>query len=248
MFIGSWWRRLLSEFLGSAVLTTVVVGSGIAAQQLSPGQIGLELLENALITGLGLACLIEVFAPVSGAHFNPVVTVADVIIGEMTWRRGASYLPAQIFGCILGAVVANQMFGVTVWTWSHHSRLTTPHFVSEVLATAGLIVVIFSLARNGRHSRISLAVGGYISAAYFFTSSTSFANPAITVGRMFTNSFAGIAPSSVVGFVTAQLLGMLVGLGVVTLLFPRPLDNTSHPHFAQVDAHTVAQPKGSELP
>ena len=190
------WRRLLAELLGSAFLAAVVIGSGIAAQHLSPGDTGLELLENAAATAAGLFAIILMFGPVSGGHFNPVVSFADAAFGGLRWRDAAAYLPAQVAGCILGAVAANLMFAQAAVSISAKHRATPAHFLSEVIATLGLILVIFALARSGRSRSAPAAVGAYIGAAYFFTSSTSFANPAITVGRMFSDTFAGIAPSS----------------------------------------------------
>jgi glycerol uptake facilitator-like aquaporin len=214
------WRRLAAEFVGSALLAAVVVGSGIAAQQLSPGQTGLQLFENAAATAAGLFALILMVGPVSGAHFNPVVSFVDAAFGGLKWRRAAAYLPAQVAGCICGAILANAMFALAAVSISTKHRATGPHFLSEVVATAGLLLVIFALARTGRAHMAAAAVGAYIGAAYFFTSSTSFANPAITVGRMFSNTFAGIAPSSVPEFVAAQVTGGLVGLGLIRLFYP----------------------------
>jgi glycerol uptake facilitator-like aquaporin len=214
------WRRLAGEFVGSAFLTAVVVGSGIAAQRLSPGNTGLELLENAAATGAGLFALILMVGPVSGAHFNPVVSFVDAAFGGMTWRNALAYLLAQVTGCSIGAVVANLMFSRAAVTISTHHRASVGHFLSEVVATLGLIVLIFALARTGRGKSAPAAVGAYISAAYFFTSSTSFANPAIAVGRMFSNSFAGIAPSSVPSFVVAEALGGALAFVVVKVLYP----------------------------
>ena len=191
------WRRLTAEFLGSAFLAAVVIGSGIAAQRLSPGQTGLELLENAAATAAGLFAIILMFGPVSGGHFNPVVSFVDAAFGGLSWRDAAAYLPAQVAGCIAGAVAANLMFALPAVTISAKHRATPAHFLSEVIATLGLLLVIFALARSGRSRSAPAAVGAYIGAAYFFTSSTSFANPAITIGRMFSDTFAGIAPSSV---------------------------------------------------
>ncbi len=214
------WRRLLAEFLGSAFLAAIVIGSGIAAQQLSPGNVGLELLQNAAATAAGLYAIILMFGPVSGAHFNPVVSFVDAAFGGLSWRSATAYLPAQVAGCISGAVVANLMFSKTAISISTHHRATPAHFLSEIVATVGLILVIFSLARSGRSRSAPAAVGAYIGAAYFFTSSTSFANPAITAGRMFSNTFAGIAPSSVPSFVAAQVVGGLVALVVIKVLYP----------------------------
>ncbi|MGB3909755.1 MAG: MIP/aquaporin family protein [Pseudolysinimonas sp.] len=212
-------RRVAAEFVGSAGLSVVVIGSGIAAAQLSTDT-GLQLLENALVTALGLAVLILVFQPVSGAHFNPVVSVVDAVFCGRGWADAARYVPAQIAGCIVGAVLANLMFGLTAVSWSTTERATWPHLLAEVVATAGLVVVIFALVRTERAALVGPAVGAYIGAAYFFTSSTSFANPAITVGRMFSDTFAGIAPPSVPAFLGAQLLGGLAGWLAVRLLFP----------------------------
>jgi glycerol uptake facilitator-like aquaporin len=214
-------RRLLAEWLGSALLAAVVIGSGIAAQRLSPGQTGLELFENAAATGAGLYALIAMLGPVSGAHFNPVVSFVAAAFGGTRWSTAALYLPAQVAGCISGAVLANVMFSLSAVSISTHHRASGPHFLSEVIATAGLILVIFCLLRTRRQAVIPGAVGAYIGAAYFFTSSTSFANPAITVGRMFSNTFAGIAPSSAPSFIAAQILGGVVAFVLIRVLYPR---------------------------
>jgi len=214
-------RRVAAEFIGSAGLAVVVIGSGIAAAQLSTDT-GLRLLENALVTALGLAVLILVFQPLSGAHFNPVVSVVDAALGGRAWTDVARYVPAQIAGCVVGAVLANLMFGLAAVSWSTTARATWPHLLAEVVATAGLVVVIFALVRTERAALVAPAVGAYIGAAYFFTSSTSFANPAITIGRMFSDTFAGIAPASAPAFLGAQVVGGLVGWLVVRALFPPP--------------------------
>jgi glycerol uptake facilitator-like aquaporin len=214
------WRRLTAEFLGSAFLAAVVIGSGIAAQQLSPGNTGLQLLENAAATATGLFALILMVGPVSGAHLNPVVSFVDAAFGGMTWRSALAYLLAQVAGCSFGAMVANLMFSRAAVSISTHHRASPAHFLSEVVATLGLIVIIFALARTGRSRSAPAAVGAYIGAAYFFTSSTSFANPAIAVGRMLSNSFAGIAPSSVPSFVAAEALGGVLAFLVVKVLYP----------------------------
>jgi arsenate reductase len=190
----SLWRRLLAELLGSAFLAALVIGSGIAAQRLSPGQTGLELMENAAATAAGLFAIILMFGPVSGGHFNPVVSFADAAFGGLSWRDAAAYLPAQVAGCTGGAVLANLMFALPPISISTKHRASGAHFLSEVIATLGLLLVIFALARSGRGRTAPAAVGAYIGAAYWFTSSTSFANPAITIGRMFSDTFAGIAP------------------------------------------------------
>ena len=218
---GSWlWRRLLAELLGSAFLAAVVIGSGIAAQRLSPGEAGLELLENAAATAAGLYAVILMFGPVSGGYFNPVVSLVDAVFGGLSWRDAAAYLPVQVAGCAGGAVVANLMFARAAVSISARHRATPAHLLSEVVATLGLVVVIFALARSGRARTAPAAVGAYIGAAYFFTSSTSFANPAITIGRMFSATFAGIAPSSAPAFIGAQLTGGLLAVGVIRALYP----------------------------
>jgi glycerol uptake facilitator-like aquaporin len=214
------WRRLIAEFLGSAFLAAIVIGSGIAAQQLSPDNAGLELLQNALVTGAGLFAIILIFGALSGAHFNPVVSFVDATFGGLSWRDAAAYLPAQVAGCITGAVAANVMFSLSAVSISTHHRASGPHFLSEIIATLGLILVIFALARAGKSSYAPAAVGAYITAAYFFTSSTSFANPAITVGRMFSNTFAGIAPSSAPWFIIAQVVGGVLAVLLIRLLYP----------------------------
>ena len=213
-------RRLLAEYLGSGLLAAIVIGSGIAASQLSPGDVGLELLENALVTGAGLFAIILMFGAVSGAHFNPVVSFVDAAFGGISLRDALAYLPAQVLGCISGAVLANVMFSLPAVSISTHHRATGPHLLSEVVATIGLLLVIFALARSERSSITPAAVGAYITAAYFFCSSTSFANPAITIGRIFSNSFAGIAPSSVLPFIGAQVVGGVVAVGLIAVLYP----------------------------
>jgi glycerol uptake facilitator-like aquaporin len=238
------WRRLTAECIGSAFLAAVVVGSGIAAQTLSPANIGLELFENAAATGAGLYALILMLGPVSGAHFNPVVSWVDAAFGGLRWRDAAAYLPAQVGGCCFGAIVANLMFSKTAVSLSVHHRATGAHLLSEVVATLGLIVVIFALARTGRGHAAPAAVGAYIGAAYFFTSSTSFANPAITVGRMLSNSFAGIAPSSVPPFIAAQIVGGVAAVGVIKVLYP----GVTRGQAADVVVpHRVEPPKGSAV-
>jgi glycerol uptake facilitator-like aquaporin len=214
------WRRLAAEFLGSGFLAAVVVGSGIAAQRLSPGETGLELLENAAATAAGLFAIILMFGPVSGGHFNPVVSFVDAAFGGLSWRDAAAYLPAQVTGCIGGALLANLMFALPAVSISTKHRATPAHFLSEIIATLGLMLVIFALARSGRSRSAPAAVGAYIGAAYFFTSSTSFANPAITIGRMFSDTFAGIAPSSVPSFIAAQVIGGILAAGVIKVLYP----------------------------
>jgi glycerol uptake facilitator-like aquaporin len=214
------WRRLLAEYLGSLLLAAIVIGSGIAAQTLSPHALGLELLENAAATAAGLFVIILVFGPISGAHFNPVVSFVDAAFGGMSWRHAWSYLTAQLAGCASGAVLANLMFDRAAVSISTHHRASPAHALSEVVATAGLLLVIFALARTGRGKGAPAAVGAYIGAAYFFTSSTSFANPAIAVGRMLSNTFAGIAPSSAPAYIGAEIVGGFLAFGLISALYP----------------------------
>ena len=219
-------RKLTAELVGSALLAALVVGSGIAAQRLSPGNTGLQLAENAGATAAGLFALILIFGPVSGAHFNPVVSLVDSAFGYRGWRETGMYIPAQVVGCILGTILANVMFALPAVEISQTDRITGPHFLSEIVATAGLVLVIFSLARSGRSVWAPAAVGAYIGAAYFFTSSASFANPAITIGRMFTDTFAGIAPGSAPGYLVAQLAGGVLGFVFIRFLYlERRTDN-----------------------
>jgi glycerol uptake facilitator-like aquaporin len=212
-------RRLLAEYLGSALLAALVIGSGIAAAGLSQDT-GLQLLENAAATAAGLFAIILIFGPVSGAHFNPVVSLVDAAFGGISRRDALAYIPAQIAGCITGAVIANAMFELSAISISTHHRASPAHLFSEVIATCGLILVIFALVRSGRTGTAPAAVGAYIGAAYWFTSSTSFANPAISVGRVFSDTFAGIAPASVPSFVIAQLVGGAAAFGLIRVLYP----------------------------
>ena len=224
-------RRLLAEFVGAALLVTVVVGSGIAAQRLSPTDVGLQLLENSTATVFGLAVLILLLGPVSGAHFNPVVSAADWLLGRragtgLSGRDVGPYILAQTAGAVVGSILANLMFAVPT-TLSTKDRTDWHLWVGEVVATAGLVALIFALARTGRGAWSAPAVGAYIGAAYWFTSSTSFANPSVTVGRAFSDTFAGIGPSSVPGFVVAQVVGAAVGLALVRALYPYVPDPTT---------------------
>jgi arsenate reductase len=213
-------RRLLAELLGSMLLAALVIGSGIAAQQLSPHDVGLELFENAAATAAGLYTIILMFGPVSGGHFNPAVSLADAALGGLRWRDALAYVPAQIAGCAIGAILANGMFAKGALTISTHHRATPAHLLAESVATLGLLMVIFSLARTKRAGSAPAAVGAYIGAAYFFTSSASFANPAITIGRTLSNTFAGIAPASTPGFIVAQLIGAAFALLTIRTLYP----------------------------
>ncbi|WP_190989307.1 aquaporin [Pseudarthrobacter sulfonivorans] len=233
------WRRAVAELLGTCLLVMIVVGSGIAAQQLSPTDVGLQLLQNSTATVLGLTVLILVLGPVSGAHFNPVVSLGDWVLGRrsgtgLSLPELGTYVIAQTVGAISGSVIANAMFEVGT-SISVKERATTGHLLGEVVATAGLVLLIFALAATKRGALAAPAVGAYIGAAYWFTSSTSFANPAVTAGRMFSDTFAGIAPASVPGFVLAQLVGAAVGLGLLAALFPaasRSADDVVVPHSA----------------
>ncbi|MGW8483562.1 aquaporin [Microbacterium sp. NPDC055903] len=229
-------RRALAEFLGTGLLVTVVVGSGIAAQQLST-DIGLQLLENSTATVFGLAVLILLLGPVSGAHFNPVVSAADALLGRRTGtglqaRELGVYVVAQVVGGIGGAVLANLMFQVPTAIASTE-RVAAGTLLGEVVATAGLVLLITGLTRTGQKLPvIAVTVGAYIGAAYWFTSSTSFANPAVTIGRVFTDTFAGIAPASVLPFLAAQILGATIGVVTAVFLFTPPAPAGPHPAAA----------------
>jgi glycerol uptake facilitator-like aquaporin len=231
---------MLAELLGTGLLVAVVVGSGIAAEQLSPGDVGLQLLQNSIATTLGLAVLILMFGPVSGAHLNPVVSLADWFLGRragtgLTPGELGAYIVAQTVGGIAGAVLANAMFEVET-SLSTTGRITSGHFLGEVVATTFLVALIFSLARSHRGALAAPAVGAYIGAAYWFTSSTSFANPAVTVGRVFSDTFAGIAPGSAPGFVAAQLVGLVLGVAVTLALYPdikKHADDVVVPHSTE---------------
>ncbi len=212
-------RRALAEFVGTAFLVAAVIGSGIAAVRLSPHDVGLELLENAIITGAALVALILALQPVSAA-FNPVVTAVERAMGAVSSAEAIACVAAQFAGAAVGAVSANLMFDRAAVSVSTHDRTGWGLWFGEVVATLGLLVVIFGTVRAGRSERVAFAVGGYILAAYWFTSSTSFANPAVTVARMFSNTFAGIAPASVAGFVLAQIVGGALGYLLVRALYP----------------------------
>jgi arsenate reductase len=214
------WRRCVAEALGTAFLVGIVVGSGIAAERLSPGDVGLQLLENAAATAAGLVALILALGPVSGAHFNPVVTLADRILRGLTSREAAAYIAAQIGGAGLGAVLANLMFSTDALQLSEKVRTGGGLWLAEVVATVGLLLVIFGVVRSGRSSAAPFAVGAYIGSAYFFTSSTSFANPAVTAGRVLSDTFAGIAPASAPAFIACQLVGLALGVALIVSLYP----------------------------
>ncbi len=212
-------RKAFAELIGSVLLAATVVGSGIAAQRLSPDDTGLQLLENAVITGAVLVALILALGPVSAA-FNPIVTLAERTFGVITTGAAGVFIAAQVLGCCLGVMLANLMFGLSAVNVSQHTRSADGLWLGEVVATFGLLIVIFGVVRGGRGDQVAYAVGGYITAAYWFTSSTSFANPAITVARTLSNTFAGIAPGSVPVFVLMQLVGGALAVGAVVVLYP----------------------------
>ncbi|MSV77705.1 MAG: aquaporin family protein [Actinobacteria bacterium] len=221
-------RRAFAEFLATALLVAAVVGSGIAAQTLSPNDVGLQLLENTIATAGALFAIIVVFAPISGSHLNPVVTIVDCAIGRRSWSDAIAYIPAQVVGAIVGAIVANVMFDRAAIETSTKVREGSNIYFAELVATFGLVLVIFLLVRTGRAMEsvvvVPAAVAGYITAAYWFTSSTSFANPAVTIGRAFSDTFAGIAPASVPPFIVAQTIGAALALGAVIFLTAQAKD------------------------
>jgi len=224
-------RTLVAEALGTAFLVAAVIGSGIAAQRLSPDNTGLQLLENSTATAGALVALILAFGSVSGAHFNPVVSLADRCFGGLTSRETAAYVAAQILGGCVGAMTANLMFGLSAVDISDHARSGTDLWLSEVVATLGLLLVVFGVVRAGRASLAPFAVAGYIAAAYWFTSSTSFANPAVTIARTLSDTFAGIDPASAPALIVAQLLGGALAVGCAWFLFPDlPADAVVVPH------------------
>jgi len=213
-------RRLFAEALGTAMLVMAVIGSGIAAQRLSPGDVGLQLFENATATAAALVAILLALGPVSGAHLNPVVTIADRVFGGVGNVEATGYVAAQFVGGGAGAVVANLMFSLPAVDLSTNARSSGALWSSEVVATFGLLIVIFGVVRSGRSTAAPFAVGAYIGGAYFFTSSTSFANPAVTVARTLSNTFAGIAPASVPPFILAQVLGGGLAVAAAWVLYP----------------------------
>lgn len=213
-------RRVSAEAIGTALLVAVVVGSGIAAQRLSPDNTGLQLLENSLATGAGLAALILALGPVSGAHFNPVVTLADRVYRRIETTTACWYVAAQVVGACVGCMIANLMFDLPAVEVSTHDRWSAGTGLGEVVATFGLLLTIIGVVRSGRTNVVAFAVAGYITAAYWFTSSTSFANPAVTIGRSLTDTFAGIAPASVPPFIAAQIVGGLFAVALFLVWFP----------------------------
>jgi glycerol uptake facilitator-like aquaporin len=219
-------RKALAELLGSALLAATVVGSGVAAQRLSPDDAGLQLLQSSVVTGAVLVALVLALQPVSAA-FNPAVTLVERALGAITTRAAVVFVGAQVLGCCLGVVLANLMFALPPVEVSTTDRTGGHLLLAEAVATFGLVVVVFGTVRSGRGAHVAFAVGGYISAAYWFTSSTSFANPALTFARTLSDTFAGIAPGSVPGFVLAQLAGGALGLAAVLLLYPRATELAS---------------------
>ncbi len=214
-------RRAAAEAVGTAFLVAAVIGSGIAATRLSPNDVGLQLLQNSLITGAVLIALILALQPVSAA-FNPVVTLLELAFGAISTGVAAALIGAQLLGGVIGAVLANLMFGLDAISVAGQQRSGGGLWLGEVIATLGLMLVIFGATRSGRSETVAYAVGAYITAAYWFTSSTSFANPAVTVARMFSDTFAGIAPASVPVFILMQLAGGLLGYSLIRLLYPHP--------------------------
>lgn len=223
-------RRAVAELVGTAFLLAAIVGSGIMAERLAGGNIAIALLANTIATGAALVALILAFGPISGAHFNPVVSLGLVLRGEMTWRELPVYLAAQIGGAFLGVAVAHAMFGYSFFFASVHMRSGAPQLLSEFVATFGLLTVIWSCAKS-RAAAVPYAVGAYITAAYWFTASTSFANPAVTLARAASDTFAGIRPLDVPGFIAAQLAG-----GVAATFFCRWLCRVSQSNDLKAEA------------
>jgi arsenate reductase len=213
-------RKAVAEALGTALLLVAVVGSGIAAQRLSPGENGLELFENAVATGCALAVIILALGPVSGAHLNPVVSLVDAALGGLGRRELLAYIAAQVGGAVVGVIVANLMFSLAPVSLSAHLRFGPGLWLGELVATFGLLLVIFGVSRSGRSAVVPFAVGAYITGAYFFTSSTSFANPAVTLARTLSNTFAGISPASVAPFIAAELCGGAAAWLAIKFLHP----------------------------
>lgn len=219
-------RRAFAEFIGTAFLVVAVVGSGIMASRLSPDDVGLQLLQNSLATGAALVALIVALQPVS-ASFNPVVTLVERALGIIDTTTTATLVGAQFLGGLTGTMAANLMFGLDAVSSSTHERTGAGLWLGEIVATMGLLLIIFGTVRSGRADRVAFAVAGYITAAYWFTSSTSFANPAVTIARTITDTFAGIAPASAPGFVLAQLAGGAAGYALVRFLYPARAASTT---------------------
>lgn len=232
-------RRLLAEFIGTALLVTAVVGSGIAASHLSPADVGLQLFENAAATAAALVAIILALGPISGAHLNPAVTLADRYFGGISSRDAGGYIAAQLVGGAVGSVVANVMFSLPALEVSTRARSSGALWFAELVATFGLLLVIFGVVRSGRSTAAPFAVCAYIGGAYFFTASTSFANPAVTLARTLSNTFAGIRPSSAPGFIVAQLLGAALAVAAVRVLYPamaRSAADVVVPHAVDADS------------
>lgn len=213
-------RKLVAEAVGTALLLIGVVGSGIMAERLSPTDVGLQLFQNAAATAAVLFAIILMFGPASGAHFNPAVTLADWALGDFPRRHIAPYIAAQVAGAVVGTVLANLMFDLDAVNWSTRDRSAGHLWLGEVLATAGLVALIFALVRTGRLRYVAGGVAAYIGGAYYFTSSTSFANPAVTVGRMFSDTFAGIEPSSAPMFIVMQIVGLVAAVLLIRFVYP----------------------------
>ncbi|WP_419845495.1 MIP/aquaporin family protein [Candidatus Poriferisocius sp.] len=214
-------RKLVAEGVGTALLLIGVVGSGIMAERLSPTDVGLQLFQNAAATAAVLFAIILMFGPVSGAHFNPAVTVADWALGDFPRRHIAPYIAAQVAGAVVGTMLANLMFDLNAVDWSTKDRSAGHLWLGEVIATAGLVALIFALVRTGRVRYVAGGVAAYIGGAYYFTSSTSFANPAVTVGRMFSDTFAGIEPSSAPMFIAMQVVGLVAAVLLIRFVYPQ---------------------------
>jgi glycerol uptake facilitator-like aquaporin len=231
--VTEWGRRVVAEFIGTSFLVAAVVGSGIAAARLSPSDLGLQLFENAAVTAAALVAIIFAVGPVSGAHLNPVITLADRALSALSWSEAGSYVVAQVAGGVVGAVVANLMFDLPAFQVAATPRSGSHLWLAEVVATFGLVLVVFGVVRSGRPAVAPFAVGAYIGAAYFFTSSTSFANPAVTAARTLSDTFTGIAWRSAPGFVVAQVMGGALGLAAVRVLYPsvaKSADEVVVPH------------------
>jgi glycerol uptake facilitator-like aquaporin len=219
-------RRMVAEAVGTCLLIIAVIGSGIMASRLSPDDVGLQLLENAAATAGALIGLILMFGAVSGAHFNPIVTLVDRLLGTISTRDTALYAVAQTVGGCAGAILANLMFELDAINVSTKTRSSGALWLSEVIATIGLLLVIHGCVRTGRASAVPFAVGAWIGGAYWFTSSTSFANPAVTIARMLSNTFAGIKPSSAPMFIAMQVIGAVLAFGLIRFLYPHNLSET----------------------
>lgn len=234
-------RKLVSECVGTAFLLMAVVGSGIMAETLSSGNVSLALLENTIATGAALVALILTFGPISGAHFNPAVTLADATQGGLPWKLVPGYIVAQCAGGVAGVYTAHAMFGQRLLQTSAHVRAGVPQLISEFVAAFGLLAVIWGCSR-ARPSAVPFAVGAYITAAYWFTASTSFANPAVTLARCFTNTFAGIRPSDAPGFIVVQIIGALAATALFRWLTPALPESAQevlvpHPDEEQSSVH-----------